>query len=509
MRRKDLQLLALAKRGDRDALCEVGQRYLTGSEGFPRYIDLGLKYLSHQSLENFSPSAKIIAEALPLAELVRRNLLFSLTTAANCGSASASLKLGFWLALARNDEASTLRLLSQASQNGSAHASAAMTALAQDGKNPLRAALSYLAVLPEIDASGSLAQMLSSTIKTGDFQTVVRVLEFVTSTSVEQSPELCDAVCDALVATQGSRISMPEMNSDCLQSILEDCVRRGSSAAALILGRALCGTDAVFAWSASLALKRNVKEGRALLLRAAEAGLNEAWFPLYQVHADFQGSDENSRPSRFFLQKAAASGNPSAKRQLGVSILKSAVAIEEFESGMHWMTQAAHQGDVIARNLLRTLVLSTRGEDQEAYQAIVEITRHDAGVAHRLLIARDFGLTKEETICADFSLGIRPWGLVISNSMGDGKFRHTFNRAIPALEASFLDHLNVAAHYFQQGKSGTSKDTDHRQAWHTLEHVLNLCRCDESLFFAQVPDATLASPRQGTSWAHSVEKLWS
>lgn len=165
MRRQDIQLLTLAKRGDRDALCEVGQRYLLGTEGFSKYIDLGLKYLSHPSVANSELSARIIADALTLSELVRRSLVVVLVSAAHGGAASARLKLGFWRALTYREVDSVHRLWAQASADGCQHAAAAMNALLSGTHNSMKVAVSTLASLPEIDASGTMTQALSSAVK--------------------------------------------------------------------------------------------------------------------------------------------------------------------------------------------------------------------------------------------------------------------------------------------------------------------------------------------------------
>ena len=507
MRRQDVQLLTLAKQGDRDALCELGQRYLLGTDGFSQYIDLGLKYLSHPSLADSELSARIIADALPLSELVRRSLVVVLASAANGGAASARLKLGFWRALTHREVDSVHRLWGQASADGCQHAAAAMNALSGGKEDSMKVAMSTLASLPEIDASGTMTQALSSAVKSGDLDIAARVMEYAVSMEVEQTPELCDAVCIALVATQNQRMTLPQMDSGRLQSMLEDCVKRGNSSAALVLGRALCGIDSVFAWSASLTPKRNVRGGTALLFRAADAGIKEAWLLLYRVHAYGQGSVANPQAARFFLEKAASSGDPCAQRQLGASILKSALDIEAFEAGMHWMTLAANQGDAIARNLLGTFVLPIRGERKRAFEAIDIIARLDPGVAHRLRIARDFGLTRTEAICVDIASGSRPWGFVVSKDAADERLRSRFSRAIPALESRFLDHLREAAEFFgHTGESGSVTRGERRLREHRLKYVLELCDLDESLFFAQVPTATIATLRQGASWAHSVKK---
>lgn len=505
MRRPDVQLLALARQGDHDALCEVGQRYLRGARGFPKYTDLGLEYLSHPALAKSERAPRIIAEALPLGELVKRSLLIPLTSAAHSGSAPACLKLGVWRALTRREPDAALRMWVQAVGIGCDASSRALEALEQNPARPLMSALATLVDLPEIDLSSSVANALSIAIGASDSELVVRTMEFAIALPLGNSAELCDAVCDAMVTLQRLRVSLPELDGVRLQSMLEDCVRRGNSFAALILGRALCGIDTAFADSASLAPKRNLRGGTALLLRAADAGVSDAWLLLHHVHADGQGSVANPQAARFFLEKAAGTGNVNAQRQLGALILKAALNIGEFELGMHWMSLAATQGDAIAKSLLRSFVLPVHGSDQEADQAIGAVMRIDPWVAHRLRTARNFGLTKTEAMGVDVVSGIRSWGLVVSNDAADQRLRSRFSRTVPALEPRFMDQLREAVDFFRvAGENGTFVNGERRRRPHTLRYVLERIGFDESVFFAQVPTAKISTFRQGPSWAQGV-----
>ena len=114
MRRQDIQLLASARQGDIEARYEVGRRYLLGVEGFPLHTDTGLGYLTHTSLGPSERAARTIADALPLHELVRRNLLPALVKTARAGSTAAQLKLGAWRALTSADPAEPMRWLDAA-----------------------------------------------------------------------------------------------------------------------------------------------------------------------------------------------------------------------------------------------------------------------------------------------------------------------------------------------------------------------------------------------------------
>ena len=131
MRRQDIQLLASARQGDIEARYEVGRRYLLGVEGFPLHTDTGLGYLTHTSLGPSERAARTIADALPLHELVRRNLLPALVKTARAGSTAAQLKLGAWRALTSADPAEPMRWLDAAAAAGDAGAVRSSTCAAK------------------------------------------------------------------------------------------------------------------------------------------------------------------------------------------------------------------------------------------------------------------------------------------------------------------------------------------------------------------------------------------
>ena len=97
MRRQDIQLRALARNGDIGARLEVGRRYLLGIEGFSQHSSTGIAYLTHPSVCDLPGARILIAECLPLDELLLLGQQESLRKAALSGSALAQLKFGTYL----------------------------------------------------------------------------------------------------------------------------------------------------------------------------------------------------------------------------------------------------------------------------------------------------------------------------------------------------------------------------------------------------------------------------
>lgn len=507
MQRQDIQLLALARQGDPDSLCDVGQRYLLGTKGFPQYTDLGIKYLSHPAVSTSERSARIISECLPLGDLVRRDLAIVLTAAAGVGSAAACLKLGVWHGLTQEDDKAALKLWERAASLGSGEASIALRAYENADNSRLLAALSTLAQHPAIATESTIAHALIEATRSSDISTIIRVLSFAIELPLERSTELCDAACDAMILLQRKQIPLPELSCTTLNAVLEDCVKRRNAEAALLLGRAFCGIDTAFALSAALAPKRNLRGGTALLLRAADAGLSEAWLLLYRVHSDSHGSVANPQAALFFLEKAAASGNANAQRQLGAVILNSATGIAEIELALHWISQAARQDDAIAKSLLQSLVLPLQGTDDDARHVIEEMERTDPWVAHRLRVSRNFGLTKAEATCVDIVSGVRSWGLVVSCGLANHSRSTRFCRAIPALQDQFLQSLRESAEFFRiSGEGSALSNSAQRQRSKKLQYRIDRSGLDESMFFAQASTNASTSLRHGTSWIERVRQ---
>lgn len=507
MRRQDIQLLASARQGDLEARYEVGRRYLLGVEGFPFHVDTGLEYLTHPSLESSERAARIIGEALPLHELVRRNQVPALVKAARAGSTAAQVKLSAWCALTGSDVAESARWLNAASAAGDASARAAAQALRSHRGNPASAILGALQAEPGIDLVRLLPQAVNAAIRSDDPQAIARMLSGTLTARTPVTPELADAVCSALARLEGDMEARLSCSHSTLESLLEDCVRRGNATAELLLGRALSGFGTRALPSSLLTGGQNLRRGAALLLRAADAGMTAAWMVLYRIHADNRSSVSNPQMARFFLEKAALAGELCAQRRLGALILRSATTVHESEQGIHWLHEAACRQDALSAQLLGSLVLPVAGADSEADAAIDALRREDPWLACRLRTARDFGLTKLEAMSVDIVAGFRPWGLVVGPNPSIAQAKLAAPRAIPALRPQVFENLRRSVAFLEQSRQdGSPIEGDRRKRTHRLRYCLERSGIDESLFFARVRSTVLNSLRQGPKWAFHAQQ---
>ncbi len=507
MRRQDIQLLASARQGDLEARYEVGRRYLLGIDGFPLHADTGLEYLTHPSLGPSERAARTIAEALPLHELVRRNLLPALGKAARAGSPGAQVKLGVWCALTSADTAEPTRWLDAAAAAGDGVARAAAHALRSHPGNPSAASLGALKAEHGIDLARLIPQALNAAIRSDDPSEISRVLNATLTACATVTPELADAVCTALARLENDTELRLSCTSGTLETLLADCVRRGNSTAELLLGRALSGFGTQALPACVLTVGQNLRRGAALLLRAADAGLTTAWMYLYRIHADNHSSVSNPQMARFFLEKAARAGELCAQRRLGAMILRSASTVHESEQGIHWLHQAACRQDTLAAQLLGSLVLSVSGSDAEANAAIDDVRREDPWLACRLRTARDFGLTKLEAMSVDIVAGFRPWGLVVGPNPSIAQTKLAAPRAIPALHPLALENLRRSVAFLEQSRQdGSPIEGDRRKRTHHLRYCLDRSGIDEALFFAKAKSTMLESLRQGPKWAFHAQQ---
>lgn len=507
MRRQDIQLFASARQGDVEARYEVGRRYMLGTDGFPFHVDAGLEYLTHPTLEPSDRAARTIAEALPLHELVQRGLLPALMKAARAGSTGAQVKLGAWRALTSADPTEPTRWLDAAAAAGDGSAGAAARASRSHPGNPAAAVLDALKAERGIDLARLLPQALNAAIRSDDLSEIARVLNCALAARSTATPDLADAVCAALSRLENDAQLRLSCADDTLESLLEDCIRRGNATAELLLGRALCGFGTPALPGSLLTKAQNLRRGAALLLRAADAGLTAAWMFLYRIHADNRSSVSNPQVARFFLEKAALAGELCAQRRLGALILRSATTLRESESGIHWLHQAARRQDALATQLLGSLVLQVSGSDAEADAAIDAVRHEDPWLACRLRTARDFGLTKLEAMSVDIVSGVRPWGLVVGPNLSISQARLAAPRAIPALRPQALENLQRSAAFLEQSRQdGGSAEGGRRKRTYRLRYCLDRSDIDESLFFAKARSTMLQSLRQGPKWAFHAQQ---
>lgn len=507
MRRQDIKLLALARSGDIASRCEVGRRYLSGTDGFPRHVASGVDYLSHPSVAALPAAARIVAECMTLDEIVQAGLLETLRRAADAGIAVAQAKLGAWRLVRHADTTRGAALLQAAADQGDAAARAALEAWqsARSRRSPgdaIVAALWPLAEQRMLDAAGVVQAAAHDAWSRRDLAGLGPALDAALTLRDPPTPELSELVARAVDTAEAAGQPLAGLPAARLEPLLEARAIGGDPRAAYALGRALCGIEIGRLPPQAIAEGQNLRKGAALLLRAADGGCDEAWLHLYRIHADHRVSVANPQMARFCLEKAAMRGIAEAQRRLGALVLRSASTLHESEQAIGWLHQAAQQHDEHARQLLHSLVLPLEGDDAEADEAIAALARHDPWLAARLRVSRAFGLTKLEALCFDPVSGLRPWGLVVGKNPFIAQVRLSAPRAIPALTHEALEHLRTMAAFFSRvGAEAGRYESDLRGRSRNQRRLFARLELDESMFFAVASSIALESLRCGTKWA--------
>ena len=205
--------------------------------------------------------------------------------------------------------------------------------------------------------------------------------------------------------------------------------------------------------------------------------------------------------ARFFLEKAAAEGKAEAQRKLGAIQMRQASSIQQAEAAVELLALAAQSGDRHAHRLLCTLVLPLEGSDDDAKSGIDQVAREDPGLAVRLQLSRNFGLTKLEALTVNPADGIRPWGLLVGRNPFITQCRRAAPRAVPARSEAIMDNLRRAADFFDRGSPGLRLEGDLRRRSAEQRRAFERHRLDEAVFFASATSSTLESLRQGPKWA--------
>lgn len=505
MRRQDVQLISRARKGDMAACFEAGRMYLEGAGGFPRHVTLGLEYLSQAESQREEAAQRLIVDALDLHEIAVHGRIATLERAACAGGTSAQLRMAIWSALTCEDLTASSGWLSMAADGGSRPARAA---LMHQGAEPEADGVAVRRLKALLGAEGMgwpdlLVLAMDRALVHKEPRLLLRALAVSLALGVAPDTALADKVYAALSYAQSLADVRIAVDTKAIEQLLDDCVHRGNPAAALMLGLALSGSDVgSLAWD-RLVPAQNRRKASALLLRAADAGYGEAWTRLFELHANNQSSVANPPMARFFLEKAAASGDVSAQRRLGAIVMRSAGSQREAEQGMNWLFLAAQAQDPHACGLLRSFLLPVAGDEDTAAQGIAEIARSNAALAARLRVARDFGLTKLEAMTVDVAEGMRPWGLVVGKNPFIQHARLAAARAVPALNASTLQTLRrCAGQLAGGGPQGTApKDLELRHRAARLKQALDSHGLQESLFFAKASSDALDALRGGPRWA--------
>ena len=503
MKRQDIRLLALARQGDLVARCEVGRRYLLGADGFPQHLPSGLEHLRQAARQDPSRAARVLAECLPLHELLRAGELPTLQRAAADGSAVAQWRLAIvQLGLGGTGVDEGLQLLRRAAAHEPMADAVFDAAWAAPAAQRLQASLERAAAVAGIDGAAVALWLAEQALAEGRAPAAAAALVAATALGAGEAGALPEAATVGIVALvrhcRDQRQPLPALPPDLLRQALEQRAAAGERDALSWLGRGLSGLPAAGLPGAVFDGQLNVRKGAAWLLRAADAGDAEAWLLLYGLHADHSLSVANPQMARFFLEKAAHEGLAEAQRKLGALMLRGAASLAESEQAIGWLHAAAAQGDRHAQTLLKSLVLPVAGRASDAAWALSLVQEHDVGLAARLALARAFGLTKLEALSVDPVQGLRPWGLVVGRNPFIVQARLSAPRAVPALDAAAQDVAQRAATLFAQLPVGG----DLRVRSLRQRRLFERLGLSEELFFADASASVLDTLRLGPKWAH-------
>ncbi|MEP7298373.1 MAG: hypothetical protein ABI702_19485 [Burkholderiales bacterium] len=507
MRRQDVQLLALAKQGDTAARCEVGRRYLTGADGFPHHVATGIDYLMHPNVRELPLAARVIAEGLSLEDILQLRQEDALARAAAAGSAIAQVKLGVWLCVRHQRIDDGTRWLALAATSGHDAARQALEALQQPGDHAMPDLLRRLTASGDLDGPVIAVIAARDALGARELATLAATLRTALALNAGITAELAELIAAAVQLAEESNATLPGVAADAIETALDMRTSRGDRDAAYALGRALCGIACGALAPEALASGPNMRKGVALLLRAADAGRDEAWLHLYRLHGDHSLSVANPQMARFCLEKAALGGQVEAQRKLGALMLRASDSLADSEQAIQWLHQAAESHDVHARRLMKSLVLPLEGSDADAAAAI-ELVRHDdPWLAVRLQLSRQFGLTKLEALCVDPADGMRPWGLVVGKNPFISQIRLSAARAIPSMSTAAMDALKRAASFFgQASRDAMAFEGDLRRRSLRQRRAFERHGLDEAMFFATATSMTLEALRLGPKWAFRAKE---
>lgn len=505
MRRQDIQLRAAARQGDTCASLEMARRYLLGIGDFPRNLQSGLEYLSKPGARGGQDADRLVAECLGLEEILQYGCLGMLQRAAEFNPV-AQVKFAAWM-LACGEEAQAVLHLKKASRAGRNSATRALIACGDlAAADRLRIMLQCLQEGEGLDARGILLASARQALACRNVGRLTCALAAAVQLGSSVDREICELVCSAVDLAQADGGCLAGLTADSIEACLEQRCAESHAASWFTLGRALSGISCGSLAPERLVRRLNLRKGSALLVRAADAGYGTAWLHLHRLSDDYRSSVANPQMGRFYLEKAAASGEPEAQRRLGAVMLKESRSLSDTEQGIAWLFEAARQHDGHAESLLASLVLPVDGQDAAAWAAIARIETLDAWLAMRLRVSRRFGLTKLEALTLEPVEGERPWGVVVGRNPFISQTRVSAPRAIPALSVEALADLHSAADFVRRRRrDGAALEGDLRGRCTSQVRTFNQLKLDERLFFASATSSVREAVRIGSRWAHRTK----
>lgn len=495
MRRQDIQLRLLAKRGDPDARLRLGESYLNGSTGFARNVAVGLTYL-RAAMAQTPQAAVCVAQHLELQEIIEHDQLDVLKLAAERCDV-ARLKLAAWqLVCGEQAAARTLldRIPNLMPSVPRREVEGSVTAVG--------AVLQAIRALVPMDIAEVVLRAARGALDVGDFSRTVNMLESLPEPHDALPIAVMQLIVDVVRHAETHNLSLGSLPIGLLEVALDRCSSAGDIYACHTLGRALAGIKCGSLPAERLATSPQLRKAAALLLRAADGKTPAAWLHLYRICSDYRGSVANPMMARFCLEKAAHYGIADAERRLGALELREAMGIEAMERAVGLVFQASRKGDPVARTILQSLVLPVDGLESEAQSAIHQVQRDMPLLAMRLRLARHFGLTKLEALSLNPTAGKRPWGLVVGKNPFVVKLRLAEPRAVPATSDAALDCLDRAASMFSvnEEEPGTL-EAPLRSRSQQQRRLFERMGLRDDLFFSSATSQQRDAIRVGTKWA--------
>lgn len=504
MRREDVKLRMLARRGDTGARLQLGEAYLAGGPGVPRSISVGLGYLQAALPQARRQASVCMALHLPLRQLLEHGLLEPLRIAAQYEDVGRQ-KLAAWH-LIRGELDLALECLGRCSASLPCHGAGGASALTC---GELLQILQILRAVQPQDIAEVMASEARQAMAMGQSPRAVQMLELLGDLPhAAACPAIQQLIADLVHQAEVAGHGLGRLAVGWIESSLERCAADGDLRACHALGRALSGQSCAHLAPDNLVHAQNLRKAAALLLRAADGGIAVAWLHLFRLCSDYRSSVANPTLARFCLEKAARHGLAEAQRRLGALVLRDATRIESMEQGVALLHAAAAKDDEQAGLLLRSLLLPVDGGDEEALTAI-EAVRPDAPrLAMRLRLARAFGLTKQEALSVDPLTAMRPWGLVVGHNPFVAKARLCEPRAVPATTPEARCCLEQAAFLFSaQRQESLVPEGSLRARSLQLRRLFHRLQISETVFFASASSRQREAIRVGTKWARRQQQM--
>ncbi len=510
MKRDLLPILLSARRGEVHAQLRVGRGYLRGDDDFPCQPENGVRYLAAAASKGSREAAVELAESLTLDQIVKGGLLSSLRMAASEGCAPAQLKLGLWLytnPASRSEGATWLR---SAASKGLREARVALaeSLLAGPSVSTNDEAIRLLRAEALAGNAAAFLPLAKAALAVGDLALFRDALARASRAAGDLAEVQARMIIDALLLERAGRIEPIKLPAMHVRAALELGAHCGDADALLLLGRVLVGLDEALRTRGGIVPNGNRRRGMSYLMRAADLGQTKAMLALADAHERRATAAYNPRIAAYYLERAAAAGDPDAKLRAGRRLLCRARGAADVERAVQLLFPSAQQNEPTAKALLGTLVFPVAGTNDAAERALHQLATRNALLAGRLTLARTFGLTRHEALTFDVAQGRREWGIVVDASGFFSQRRKRSTRVVPAVSTAALRELLRVSRVFEGIDPGPGgPEGDFRTRIYALRTNLARVGADPSLFFSAATPADLDDLRSGRRWARRYADL--